>query len=116
MVKRTCIVAFLLLWAVVSSAQDDTMSLDELVQSADQWAKENLNDDALRVLQDVDRDKVKQFLRDIQKQLHGEYVIDLAPLKETAKAVLPLLEGYEETEPYAAWLLSLNTHLRAHET
>jgi len=103
-VKRTCIVAFLLLWAVVSSAQDDTMSLDELVQSADQWAKENLNDDALRVLQDVDRDKVKQFLRDIQKQLHGEYVIDLAPLKETPKAILPLLEGYEETEPYAAWL------------
>jgi membrane-bound lytic murein transglycosylase D len=103
-VKRTCIVAFLLLWAVVSSAQDDTMSLDELVQSADQWAKENLNDDALRVLQDVDRDKVKQFLRDIQKQLHGEYVINLAPLKETAKAILPLLEGYEETEPYAAWL------------
>jgi len=80
------------------------MTLDELVQSADQWAKENLSDDALRGLQEVDRDKVKRFLQDIQKQLHGEYVIDLAPLKETAKAVLPLLEGYEETEPYAAWL------------
>ena len=80
------------------------MTLDELVQSADQWAKENLNEDALRALRDVDRNQVKQFLRDIQKQLHGEYVINLAPLKETAKAVLPLLEGYEETEPYAAWL------------
>ncbi|MGO8927489.1 MAG: transglycosylase SLT domain-containing protein [Limisphaerales bacterium] len=102
--KRSRIVAFLLLWAVLSSAQDDTMTLDELVQSADQWAKENLDEEALRALQDVDRDKVKQFFRDIQKQLHGEYVIDLASLKETAKAVLPLLEGYEETEPYAAWL------------
>jgi membrane-bound lytic murein transglycosylase D len=102
--KRTFIVAFLLLWAVMSSAQDDTMTLDELVQSADQWAQENLDDQALRALRDVDREKVKQFLRDIEKQFHGEYVLDLAPLKETAKTILPLLEGYEETQPYAAWL------------
>jgi membrane-bound lytic murein transglycosylase D len=98
------VVAFLLLWAVVSSAQDDTMTLDELVQSADQWAKENLDDETWQALREVDRDKVKQFFRDIQKQFYGEYVIDLAPLKDTARAVLPLLEGYEETEPYGAWL------------
>jgi membrane-bound lytic murein transglycosylase D len=98
------VVAFLLLWAVVSSAQDDTMTLDELVQSADQWAKENLDDETWRALREVDRDKVKQFFRDIQKQFYGEYVIDLAPLKDTARAVLPLLEGCEETEPYGAWL------------
>jgi membrane-bound lytic murein transglycosylase D len=103
-VKRCCTVAFLLLWAVALSAQDDTMTLDDLIQSADQWAKENLDEQALRVLQDVDRDKVLQFLRDIQKQFHGEYVLELAPLKETAKTILPLLEGYEETQPYAAWL------------
>jgi peptidoglycan lytic transglycosylase D len=94
----------LLLWAVVSSAQDDTMTLDELVQSADQWANENLDEQALRALRDVDRHKVEQFLRDIEKQFHGEYVLDLVPLKETAKTILPLLEGYEETQPYAAWL------------
>ena len=80
------------------------MTLDEMVQSADQWAKENLDEDALRALQEVDRDRVKQFLNDIQKQFHGEYVVDLASLKDTAKVVLPLLEGYEETQPYAAWL------------
>ncbi len=80
------------------------MTLDDLVQSADQWAKENLDDETLRALQDVDRDKVKQFLNDIQKQYHGEYVVDLASLKDTAKAILPLLESYQETQPYAAWL------------
>jgi len=80
------------------------MTLDELVQSADQWAKENLDDETWQALREVDRDKVKQFFRDIQKQFYGEYVIDLAPLKDTARAVLPLLEGYEETEPYGAWL------------
>lgn len=103
-VKRICIVAFLLLWVVLSSAQEDTITLDDLVQSADQWAKENLDEDALRALQDVDRAKVKQFFSDIQKQFQGEYVMDLASLKDTAKTILPLLEGYEETQPYGAWL------------
>ena len=102
--KRSCIVGALLLWACLVPGQDDVMTLDEMVQSADQWAKENLDEDTLRTLKDVDRDKVKQFFNDIQKQFHGEYVVDLASLKDTAKAVLPLLEGYEETQPYAAWL------------
>jgi membrane-bound lytic murein transglycosylase D len=103
-VKRSCIVASLLLGAVLSSAQDDIMTLDDLVQSADQWAKENLDEDALRALQDVDRDKVKQFFANIQKQFDGEYVVDLASLKDTATTVLPLLERHEDTQPYAAWL------------
>jgi membrane-bound lytic murein transglycosylase D len=90
--------------AFLSSGQDDSMTLDDLVQSADQWAKENLDDDALRALHEVDRDKVKLFLKDIQKQFHGEYVIDVASLRDTAKVILPLLESYEETQPYAAWL------------
>jgi membrane-bound lytic murein transglycosylase D len=64
-------------------------------------------------LQDVDRDKVKQFLQDIQKRYHGEYVIDLASLRDTAKAVLPLLESYEETQPYAAWLKAQMDYLEA---
>ena len=102
--KRPWILAFLLLGTVLSSAQDDTMTLDEVIQSADQWAKENLDDDTLRALQEVDRTKVKQFLSDLQKRAHGEYVVDLAALNDTARVVLPLLEGNEETQPLAAWL------------
>ena len=102
--KRSSIVAILLLGAVLASAQDETMTLDELVQSADQWAKENLDDDTLRALQEVDRARVKQFFSDLQKQFHGEYVVDLASLKDAAKTILPLLEGYEEAQPYGAWL------------
>ena len=91
------------------------MTLDDLVQSADQWARENLDQEALRVLQEVDRDKVKQFLNDIQTQFNGEYVVDLASLKDTAKAVLPLLESYEETQPYAAWLKAQLDYLEVAE-
>jgi membrane-bound lytic murein transglycosylase D len=80
------------------------MTLDEMVQSADQWAKENLDDNTLSILQSVDRDKVKEFFSDLEKRLGGEYVVDLAALNDTAKTILPLLQGYEETQPYAAWL------------
>ncbi len=83
---------------------DDTVSLDDLVSSAEQWAQENLDEDVLRVLQQADREKVKKILADIQKQFQGEYVIDLASLKDAAKTVIPLLEQYEETLPYALWL------------
>jgi len=102
--RRLWLVALLLVSSVCILGQDETISLDDVMQSADQWAKENLDEDVLRALKDVDREKVKQVLKDIQKQLHGEYVIDLAALRDAAKAVLPLLEGYEETQAYAAWL------------
>jgi membrane-bound lytic murein transglycosylase D len=85
-------------------AQEDTITLDDVVESANQWAKENLDEDGLGALQDVDREKVKQFLKDIQKQLGGQYVVDLASLNDTAKTILPVLESYEQTQPYAAWL------------
>src|SRR3954471_14362346 len=85
-------------------AQDNALTLDDLIQSAQQWANENLDQDALRVLQTADRQKVEQLLANIQKQFQGEYVIDLASLKEAARKLVPLLEQYEETLPYALWL------------
>ena len=96
--------AFLLVGALGVPAQEETVTLDGLMESADQWAKENLGDDALRMLQEVDREKVKQFFRDIQAKLRGEYVIDLAFLNEAARGVVPLLDNCEDTQPYAAWL------------
>jgi membrane-bound lytic murein transglycosylase D len=99
----------LLLGRLSAAGQDDTLTLDDdLLRSAEQWAKENLDEDALRVLQSADQDKVRQFLAQIQKQFHGEYVVDLASLKDTAKNIVPLLQSYDETLPYAIWL---NTRL-----
>ena len=100
-----CII--LLTFGVLSGsaqAADDALNLDDLASSAEQWAHENLDEDVLRVLQPADRDKVKAAMAEFQKQFQGEYVIDLAGLKELAKGVLPLLEQYEETYPYALWL------------
>jgi membrane-bound lytic murein transglycosylase D len=74
------------------------------MQSAERWAKENLDEDALRVLETVDRDKVNQIFAEIQKQFHGEYVVNLGYMKDLVKSAVPLLEKYEETLPYAIWL------------
>lgn len=102
--RKFRLVALLLVSTFRVLGQDDTITLDDVMESTDQWTKENLDEDVLRALNDVDREKVKQVSKDIQKQLHGEYIVDLAALRDSAKAVLPLLEGYEETQPYAAWL------------
>src|SRR5258706_8227202 len=102
--RTFCLVLVLLCYSLRAFAQDDAMTLDDLMRSADQWARENLDEDALRVLQNVDQEQVKLLFKEIEKQLHGEYVIDLATLKDTARIVLPVLERYEETLPYALWL------------
>ena len=104
LMRKLWLVALLLVSSLRVPAQDETVTFDDLVESADQWAKENLSDEALRVLQDVDRERVKQFLSAIEQQFHGEYVVDLASLKDGAQVILPLLESHEQTQPYAAWL------------
>jgi membrane-bound lytic murein transglycosylase D len=102
-----CSLCFLLLTLpLLLSAQTNSLTLDDLLQSAEQWAKENLDDDALRVLKNADRQKIEQLFADIQKEFQGEYVIDLASLRSSAKTILPLLERSEETLPYALWLKS----------
>jgi hypothetical protein len=99
--RPATIIVLLLAVASVAGAQtqDDTVTLDDFVSSAEQWAQENLDKDALRVLQEADRDKVRAILAEIQKQLQGEYVLDLATVKEIAKSAIPLLENNEETCP-----------------
>jgi membrane-bound lytic murein transglycosylase D len=111
-----------LVWLLAACAhgQETTVELDmdavgEMVESAQEWAQENLDEEVLRALPEVDRAQVEQFLRRFQEQLKGEYVLDLAALKDGAKAVLPLLEAHEETQPYAAWLRSRLDYLEVAE-
>ena len=48
------------LWAGPKvSAQDNTVDLGEALDSAQQWAEENLDPDALKALNSADQEKVK---------------------------------------------------------
>jgi len=92
-------------------AQDKTVTLPQLLQDAQQWAQENLDSNVLNALPKLDDRAVQQFYREIQQRFQGDYVVDLAALRQTARAVLPWLESSEETKPYAAWLSSQMDYL-----
>jgi membrane-bound lytic murein transglycosylase D len=101
--KKLCAL-LLLASALTAFGQTNTVTVDDLMQSAQQWANDNLDTNVLAAWQNTDQQQVNEFLTTLQKDFHGEYVIDLAQLRDTAKTVLPLLDNYEETAPYAAWL------------
>src|SRR5208282_3605606 len=96
-----CIFAMLLAGSLVARADDDTVTMPELVQGAQQWAQENLDTNVLDALSEADGRAARQFLDDVQQRFQGGCVVDVAALRETARTVLPLLEGREETRPYA---------------
>jgi len=90
--------------SLIAQAEDDTVTLPELVQGAQQWAQENLDTNVLNALPEVDERAVREFFLEVQRRFQGDYVVDVAALRQTAHTVLPLLESREETRPYAAWL------------
>jgi membrane-bound lytic murein transglycosylase D len=90
--------------ALPAGAQEAVVDVDDLLRAGQEWVRDNIDEEALRALTGVDQARVQQFLREFQQRLGGQYVVDLAALKESAAVVLPLLESYAETAPYAAWL------------
>jgi len=102
--KRALFILALLLAGLPVARADDTVTLPDLIQGAQQWAQDNLDTNILNALPDVDDPVVRQFFRDAQQRFQGDYVVDMAALRQTAQAVLPLLESREETRPFAAWL------------
>jgi membrane-bound lytic murein transglycosylase D len=85
-------------------AQTNGATLDDVLSTAQAWASENLDPGFLDALQSGDEEKIHEYLARLEKELAGDYVLDVARMKETAAAVLPLLERFEETYPYALWL------------
>ena len=103
---------FILVAATLSArAADDTPTLPDLIQGAQQFAQENLDTNFLNSLSNVDERAVQQFFNDVQKNFQGDYVVDIAALRQTAQVILPLLENNDDTQPYAAWLKSQMDYL-----
>jgi len=102
--KVRCLLVLFMGGSMFARADDDTVTVPDLVQGAQQWAQENLDTNVLNALPKVDDPMVQQFLREAQRRFQGDTVVDIAPLRQTAQTVLPLLESREETLPYAAWL------------
>ena len=85
-------------------AQEKPLQQDELIQSVEQWMRENLDDSVLLALGQIDRNRVSEFFTELHQQFEGSSVYDLGALKETASRLLPVLQQFDETRPYAVWL------------
>jgi len=101
-------IALVLLWPCNSRAQEQLVISEDLIQSIEEWARENIDESVLEALEQVDQDRVRGFFTELRQRLEGASVYDLSSLKDTASRLLPLLETFEETRPYAAWL---QTHI-----
>jgi len=75
----------LLILPLFISAQTNSLTLDDLLQSAEQWANENLDDDALRVLFAKERPELDRR----RMAYRGE----LAPLSVAGKTVIIVDDG-----------------------
>jgi len=112
MKPAVCLILVLLAAAPCLRSQDNTVSLPDLLQGAQQWALDNLDTNLLNAVPEVDDQVVRDFLRQLQARFQGDYVVDLAALRQTAQTVLPLLEANEDTQPYAAWLKAQLPYLK----
>ncbi|MBI3882424.1 MAG: lytic transglycosylase domain-containing protein [Verrucomicrobia bacterium] len=108
--------ALLLLCAGTAIAQPASPDpVDLLMQSAQVWARENLDDRALAALRDVDQDRARELFGTLQNRFEGTYLYDLATSKQTAKSLVPLLQQFDSTQPYATWLNTRLDYLDAAE-
>ena len=108
---------FVLAWICFAGtvlAQRTTV-LDQLGQAAEQWARENMDENVLKALETVDPGQAESLLADLNRSLKGESVYDMVRLKGTATALLPHLQKYEGTRPYASWLQAHLDYLDAAE-
>jgi membrane-bound lytic murein transglycosylase D len=89
-------------WALVG--EDDVTGLDALVKQGEKWAQENLDEKLIESLQQLDSRGLEKLLLQFQKEFESNYVLDLSSARETAHAVVPLIEQVPNLQPYASWL------------
>jgi membrane-bound lytic murein transglycosylase D len=53
---------------------------------------------------ELDRDQLAGALGKIRERIQGQYEVDLAPVKQTARMLAMVLRGAEDSQTYAAWL------------
>jgi membrane-bound lytic murein transglycosylase D len=91
------------------------MTLEDLLDSGREWAEENLDPDVVASFEELDEAEAQRWLGEFQRRFAGEYVFDLAPLRNTATALLPALERLEVTRDQAAWLRARLDYLEVAE-
>ncbi len=92
---------FLSLLPGAALAQAKPVQTNDPVQALQKWVNDNFEFD---FPYEIDQDKIQGFLDKLQERFEATSIYDLADLKAVAMRILPVLQQFEETEPYAAWL------------
>ena len=95
--SRGWAVGLMLLTRTMPGQQQVEMDIGQMLDSAQGWAEENLDESLLRSLPEMDRDKVEKLLYQLQDRLQNDYVLNLASLNDAAKYALQLLDAHPET-------------------
>ena len=103
--SRRCFLSVTTLAAVPIMAGAADLALEPWLGAGEQFLRDHLSPQALESLQrQLDNRQAELLLQQLQHQFQGEYVLDLARVRKTAKTLLPLLEANPQTRGYAAWL------------
>ena len=116
----TCLAAIIVTAAVANGepqksapAPPAANGIDALGDIAEAWARENIDDSVLAMFGQLDRDRIRGLFTELEKRLHADSVYDLGALRDNARSLLPLLQQFEDTAPYAVWLQNRLEYLDA---
>jgi membrane-bound lytic murein transglycosylase D len=101
---RRLLLTLLLIAPFVALSQTNGTTLDNWLDMGQQLLEENVDEAVLAQVGQVDEQKVRELLKQLQDEFDQDYVLDLAALKDTANLGLTLLASSPDTEPYAEWL------------
>jgi membrane-bound lytic murein transglycosylase D len=104
-VARRRFLTVAVLTPVAALAQISQFKLEDLTDEVDQLIRKHLDPRAVESFRrNLDMNQVRSLLQDLQEQFQGEYVLDLAQVRDSARTLLPILESLPQTRSYAGWL------------
>jgi len=104
--KSVFLLTYLIMGLCVVIGQEQSYSLDELLDAGRQFIQQNLDTNIFENHPEIDEQTAQEWLRRIQSQFNSENVVDLAAFRSAAYRLVPLLESLKATRPYAFWLKS----------
>jgi membrane-bound lytic murein transglycosylase D len=104
--KSRAVIVSIALIAATAVAQTPQLDLDGVLKGGAQWLRENVDTNVLQSLPPLDEKQAARWLQQFQAQFQGEYVIEVARLRQAATIALPWIERDEKLRPYAPWLRS----------
>jgi membrane-bound lytic murein transglycosylase D len=104
--KSVQVLAFCLLFLLPGTArtQSGPASANAPASSPKPPPANQADSDLFQALNDIDLSGVQDFFTNVQQHFDDTNIFELGSLKEVAQRILPVLDEYEETEPYAIWL------------